>query len=326
MGKRGKPNVAAFEFRAADRLLEIQSALASGEWRPGRYVDFFIHSPKTRRISAAPFADRVVHHALCNIISPPLERAFLWDSYANRDGKGTHRAVDRLQSFARRYRYALRLDVVKHFPSIDHAILLRILESTIADCKIIDLVAQIIASGDRILEQEYEMVFFPGDDLFAVCRPRGLPIGNLTSQFWSNCYLNPLDHFIKRRLRCPAYLRYVDDMALFSDSEQQLWEAKAAVAQYLETLRLTVHAGSAQVQPTSSGVPWLGFVVYPDHRRVKGRKVVEATRRLEDRFEEWRKGLISFAEFDASVKGWINHVRYADSWGLREHVLSKVRW
>jgi len=325
-GKRGKRNVAAFDFHAADKLLAIQSALRNGTWSPGPYVHFQIHSPKTRRISAAPFADRVVHHALCNTISPRFERRFIADSFANREGKGTHRAIDRLQHFARKYRYALRLDVVKHFPSVDHSILLGILARSIDDERILNLAARILASGDRVLEQEYEMVWFPGDDLFAICRPRGLPIGNLTSQFWSNCYLDPLDHFIKRELRCYAYLRYVDDMALLSDSKRQLWEWKSAIVKRLESLRLTVHERPAQVEPVTAGIPWLGFVVFPDHRRLKGRKVVESTRRLTEQFDAWQAGLSSFAKFDASVQGWINHVRYADTWGLRRHVLDRFVW
>ena len=326
LGKRGKRNVALFEFQAADRLLEIQSALEAGTWAPGEYVHFAVHSPKTRLISAAPFADRVVHHAVCNVIGPGFEQKFIDDSYANRAGKGTHRAVDRLQSFARRYRYALRLDVVRHFPSIDHAVLLDILAQTIQDERILKLAALIVASGDRILEQEYEMVWFPGDNLFAICRPRGLPIGNLTSQFWSNCYLNPLDQFVKRELRCAGYLRYVDNMAMFSDSKPQLQEWKAAMIERLARLRLTIHSESAQAQPVNAGVPWLGFIVFPEHRRVKARKVVYGSRRLHERFDAWREGRISFGEFDASVQGWINHVRYADTWGLRRHVLEQLSW
>ena len=170
------------------------------------------------------------------------------------------------------------------------------------------------------------MVWFPGDDLLAACRPRGLPIGNLTSQFWSNCYLHPLDLFIKRELGCRGYLRYVDDMALFADSKAQLWAWKQAIVERLAALRLTIHEGSAQVAPVSAGIPWLGFVVYPTHRRLKSRKAVAATRRLSQRFDAWRRGDISFGEFDASVQGWINHVRYADSWGLREHVLKRFVW
>jgi hypothetical protein len=163
----------------------------------------------------------------------------------------------------------------------------------------------------------------PGDDLLALCRPRGLPIGNLTSQFWSNCYLHPLDLFVTGELGCKAYLRYVDDFALFSDSKETLWRWKAAVRERLAVLRLCFHETSAQVVPVHCGIPWLGFVVYPDRMRVKGRKVVSATRRLSARYEQWHSGAISFGEFDASVQGWINHVRYADSWRLREHVLAR---
>lgn len=146
-GKRGKRGVAAFEHQAADKLLAIQSGLREGSWQPDAYTDFAIHSPKPRRISAAPFADRVVHHALCNVMTPALEARFIADSYANRTGKGTHRAVDRVQQWARKYRFVLRLDVVKHFPSIDHAILLRGLGNTIRDQRILDLAAKIVASG-----------------------------------------------------------------------------------------------------------------------------------------------------------------------------------
>jgi retron-type reverse transcriptase len=325
-GKRGKPGVAAFEHQLADRLLALQETLREGTWRPGGYVHFLIREPKRRRISAAPFADRVVHHALCNVVEPVFERLFIPDSYANRPGRGTHLALDRLQRLARRYRYVLLLDIVKHFPSIDHAILLETLGRRLTDPRLLALAGHIVASGDGVLDQEYQMVWFPGDDLLAACRPRGLPIGNLTSQFWSNCYLHPLDQFITRRLGCQAYLRYVDDMALLSDSKAELWAWKEAIIQRLAGLRLTVHAETAQVAPVAAGIPWLGFVVYPTHRRVKGRKVVQATRRLTEGFDAWRCGRISFAEFDARVQGWINHVRYADSWGLRETVLRRFVW
>ena len=183
----------------------------------------------------------MVHHALCNIIEPAFEQHFIADSYANRQGKGTHRAVDCLQMFARNYRYVIRLDIVRHFPAIDHQVLFDGLSRVIQDEGILDLISSIIASGKGVLDQEYDMVWFPGDDLLAACRPRGLPIGNLTSQFWSNCYLHPLDLFIKRELGCSAYLRYVDDFALFSNHKRQLWCWKQAIKERLAQLRLTVH-------------------------------------------------------------------------------------
>jgi len=323
-GKRRAPAVAAFEFHLADQLLALQHDLARAAYRPGPYVNFYVHEPKRRRISAAPFRDRVVHHALCAVIEPRFERLFIPDSFANRVGKGTHAAIDRLQSFAQRYRYVLRADIVKHFPSLDHAILRATLARVIPEDDVLNLVDVILASGAGVLADEYSMVYFPGDDLLAACRPRGLPIGNLTSQFWSNCYLHPFDQFVTRGLRCPAYLRYVDDFALFSDSKRELWAWKEAIFARLASLRLTMHAEAAQVLPTICGIPWLGFVVYPTHRLVKACKVRAATVHFRQRLCAYLDGRISFAEFDASVKGWVNHVRHADTCGLRRHVLRNL--
>ena len=192
--------------------------MAAQTYRPGPYASFNIHEPKRRLISAAPFRDRVVHHALCNVIEPAFERSFIDHSYANRVGKGTHRALDACQAFARRYRYVLPCDVRQFFPSVDHSILERALNRRIQDGGIRWLIRLILDSGVGVLSEEYEMVYFPGDNpstvlrpgsgcssgqgLLAANRPRGLPIGNLTSQFWANCYLNTFDHFVGKELRC----------------------------------------------------------------------------------------------------------------------------
>lgn len=322
-GKRGRPTAALFEHQVADKLIALQRDLLDRTYTPGAYRHFFIHEPKRRKISAAPFRDRVVHHALCNLIEPLFDTRFIPDSYANRSGKGTHAAIDRLQQFSRRYRYVLRVDVVKHFPSLDHAILYREIERVVQDEGLLWLAQLILDSGRGILRDEYRMVYFPHDDLFAANRPRGLPIGNLTSQFWSNVYLNPFDWFVQRELGCSAYLRYVDDFALFSDSKAQLYEWKQALIERLAQLRLTIHLNEAQVIPVREGIPWLGFVVYPDYRRLKQRNTVNFTRRLEHNIDLYETGAISFAELDASVKGWINHVRYADTWGLRLHLFNR---
>lgn len=322
-GKRGKRAAAAFEFQVADQLLALQRELADGSYQPGAYRHFTIHEPKRRKISAAPFRDRVVHHALCNIIEPLFEARFHPHSYANRKGKGTHKAIDQLQVFSRRYRYVLRLDIVQHFPSLDHAVLKQTLLHVIKDENVRQLVDVILQSGQGVLVDEYDMVYFPGDSLFAPLRPRGLPIGNLTSQFWSNCYLNPLDWFVTRQLGCPAYLRYVDDFALFGDNKHQLRQWRQAIIEFLSQLRLTLHTESAHIASVTNGIPWLGFVIYPTHRKLKRRNVVQFQRRLEHNISLYRQASISFAELDATVQGWINHVRYGDTWGLREHIFSK---
>jgi len=150
-GKRGHPNVAAFEYRLEENLLELQRELLGKSYRPGAYHSFYIHEPKRRLISAAPFRDRVVHHALCNLIEPIFERAFIFDAYANRLGKGTHRALDRAQGFARRYRNVLPCDIRQFFPSIDHAVLREILGRRIGDPDTLWLIGQISQSGVGVL-------------------------------------------------------------------------------------------------------------------------------------------------------------------------------
>ncbi len=322
-GKRGKAAAATFEYRLEDNLCHLQAQLRSERYRPGPYYSFFIHEPKRRLISAAPFRDRVVHHALCNLIEPIFEQGFIEDSYANRPGKGTHRALDRCQQFARRCPYVLQCDIRQCFPSIDHGLLRGILWRKVSDAQVRRLIDQILAGGENVLSDEYEMVWFQGDDLLAAIRPRGLPIGNLTSQFWANCYFTPFDHFVKRELRCRAYLRFVDDFMLFSESKAQLWAWRAAIVDRLARLRLTIHP-QAQPHRCSKGISFLGFRVFAGQRRLKRRKVIFFRRHLHTLVTAYAGGLLSLADLDASVRGWVNHARYGNTVGLRKAVLGQV--
>jgi retron-type reverse transcriptase len=319
-GKRGRPDVALFEHRLEENLAVLRRELRERRYLPGPYASFFIHEPKRRLISAAPFRDRVAHHALCNLIEPSFERSFLPESFANRIGKGTHRALDSAQACARRYPYVLQLDIRQFFPSIDHAILRICLARKLKEEGVLWLINLILASGEGVLAEEYEMVYFPGDDLLAICRPRGLPIGNLTSQFWANVYLNPLDHFIKRGLRCPGYVRYVDDLLLFANEKSSLWRWKREVDERLARLRLTAHPGT-QPRPTLEGIPFLGFNVFPGHRRLKRRKGVFFQRRLRGLLSSWQSGEVTSEALVASIQGWCNHIRYGNTVGLRKAVL-----
>ena len=330
-GKRGKPYVAAFEHRLEDNLLELQTELREQTYQPGAYTSFYIHEPKRRLISAAPFRDRVTHHALCNIIEPIFERLFIPDSFANRVGKGTHRALDRAQYFARRYAYVLQCDVQQFFPAIDHQILCALLRSRIYDSRILWLCERILKSGEGVLAEEYQMVYFPSDDpstgsgqgLFAISRPRSLPIGNLTSQFWANVFMNPFDHFVKRQLGCKAYLRFVDDFALFSNDKTQLRIWKNAIEARLAELRLTIHPG-AQPRLVLQGFPFLGFTIFPEKRRLKRRKGIYYQRKLCQLLQSYQNGNIDFDTVTTSVQGWANHVRYGNTVGLRKAILSKT--
>ncbi|GAB4542438.1 MAG: RNA-directed DNA polymerase [Anaerolineales bacterium] len=335
-GKRGHADVAEFEYRLEDNLLQLQRELRDESYTPGAYHSFYIHDPKKRLISAAPFRDRVVHHALCNLIEPIFEKSFIQDSYANRIGKGTHKALDRAQGFARRFKYALTCDVKQFFPSIDHEILFRILTRTPTSPDVghfcsrqnqeilesIWLIQKILASGIGVLREEYDMVYFAGDDLFAAQRPRGLPIGNLTSQFWANCYLNPFDHFVKRNLRCKGYLRYVDDFLLLSNDKDELNAWREKIIAKLCEFRLTLHENKCQPRPVEEGIPFLGFLLFPDHRLLKQQKGIAFQRKLKSLRVLSELGGLTHVQLEASIQGWVNHVRWGNTWRLRYVLLN----
>lgn len=321
-GKRGKSNVAFFEYELEKNLFQLQYELQTQTYQPGKYYSFYIHEPKKRLISAAPFRDRVVHHALCNLIEPIFERSFIVDSYANRVGKGTHSALDRTQQFARKYPYVLQCDIRQFFPSIDHEILMAILGKKITNPQFQWLMMKILSSGIGVLVEEYEMVYFFDDSLLSKLRPRGLPIGNLTSQFWANCYLNPFDHFIKRELQCKAYLRYVDDFLLFAENKRTLWEWYHAITHRLQRFRLTVHSGCQPV-PVTEGIPFLGFSIFPEYRKLKRRKGIYFQRKMKETLAAYHEGRIQFGQLKGSLDGWINHVRYANTVGLRRSLFKK---
>lgn len=218
-GKRFRDNVLEFNYNREKELICLQQELTDKTYQHGKYRTFYIREPKIRMISAAPYRDRVVHHALCNIITPIFEKTFIHDSYANREGFGTHRALSRFTEFARSSRYILQCDIQKYFPSIDHDILKTTIRRKIKCRDTLWLIDHII---DNSNEQFHLDEYFQDDDPSFLERRKGLPIGNLTSQFFANIYLNELDHFVKEQLKCRKYLRYVDDFCLFDDDKKYL--------------------------------------------------------------------------------------------------------
>jgi RNA-directed DNA polymerase len=315
--------VATFEFDLEHNLLRLEAELRDQAYHPGPYTNFVIHEPKRRLVSAAPFRDRVVHHALCQVIEPIWEARFIPTSFACRVGKGTHKALDQCHAWVRQYRHALQGDIVRYFPSIDHSILRGLLSRRIADRQTLWLIGQIMDSGAGILAGEYPMTYFPGDDLFAAVRPRGLPIGNLTSQFWANVYLHELDKFVKHELRCPAYLRYMDDFVLFSDDKMELQSWKAAIRDFLAVhLRLVLHPKKSLVFPVKVGVDFCGFRIYPTHRRLRRSSVHRFVRRFRRQREAYWRGELSLEEMQVSVCSWIAHAAHGDTWRLRRRLFA----
>ncbi len=319
-GKRRRPDVAAFERHLESHLLQLERQLLDGSYRPGRYRSFYIREPKRRKISAAPFRDRVVHHALVRVIAPIFEARFSNASYACRVGKGTHRAANHAQALVRRYPYVLKADVAQFFPSVDHGVLMGLLARHIACQPTLALCQTLMSSGDGILASEYTLRFFPGDDLFAALRPRGLPIGNLTSQFWANVYLNGFDTLFQRELRLP-HVRYCDDLLIFADAKPTLHAALAALHARAATLRLTLHPLKTRLYHADEGVEFVGYRLFRDHRRLRRSNVRLFVRRLRRQQRAYRAGQLSAKRLRASLRSWIAHAQHADTYRLRARLL-----
>ena len=260
-----------------------------------------------------------MHHVFCAVVEPLFERGFVHDSYANRRGKGTHRAVARYERFRDRSRHVLRCDIYRYFPAIDHEILKRDLRRRLS-CP------RTLALADRIVDgsnpQEPVNRHFPGDDLFSpFSRRRGLPIGNLTSQFFANLYLDGLDHFCKEVLRAKGYLRYVDDFALFHDDPDRLEECRRRIARFLEGGRLRLHPVKTRIVETREPAAFLGFVLQPGGGR---RLPEENVRRFRNRLRSLRAqsvaGRVSREEIRRRVGAWIAHAEHADTWRLRQAI------
>ena len=317
-GKADRPAVSRFGLDLERELLLLQRQLREHSYRPGGYRLFTIYERKPRQIAAAPFRDRVVHHALMNIIEPPLDRRFIHHSYACRRGKGVHQAVDRFQRWARRYPYVLKLDVQRYFPSIDHRLLKARLRRVIKDPDCLWLLGQIIDSAPPPTEAAAP---FPGDDLLTPLeRPAGLPIGNLTSQFFANLYLDRLDHALTEQMGCRAYLRYVDDFAVLHDDKVWLAELRARIEALLAEQRLRLHPRKRQVMRCRDGVDFLGYRVFPDFRRLRNDNGQRFARRLRGFAAAYAEGRMDWRDFDPSVQAWIGHARHGDTLGLRRRL------
>lgn len=322
-GKRRKPGAAAFMANLEKELLRLERQLTDGSWRPGRYVEIPVTDPKPRLVSAAPFRDRVVHHALCAVVAPIFERGFIADSYANRKDYGTHRAVARYEHYRNRHAHVLRADIFRYFPSIDHEILKRDFRRRIACERTLRLMDAIVDGSNP---QEPVHLYFPGDDLFAPhARRRGLPIGNLTSQWFANIYLDGFDHFVKEMLRAP-YVRYVDDFALFHDDPAVLADWREKIVRYLEGRRLVPHPVKTFVAATAEPATFLGYVLCGNGvRRLPDDGVRCFRNRLRGLRDRWRAGSVERTEIDQRISSWIAHAEHAHTWRLR-HALFRGGW
>jgi len=300
-GKSESLSAAAFIFNMEGEVLRLQREILDGSYRPLPYRTFYISDPKPRTISAADFRDRVAHHALCAVLEPLFERAAIYDSYACRPGKGSHRAVRRAQQFSRRFGRFLKLDIRKFFESLDHEVLKAGVRRLVKDRRLLERADRIIAHGA------------PGSP-----SGKGLPIGNLTSQHFANHYLTPLDHFIKEKLRAPGYVRYMDDFLVFSDSKSFLRDAHERIREFVENdLKLKLKSEATVHAPVSEGIPFLGLRLWPQLLRLDGSGKRRLIRALRSGAERVIDGRLAEEDIAASLRSRLGHAEHADTLGLR---------
>jgi retron-type reverse transcriptase len=307
-GRRHLPAVAIFLFDQEAELFRLQRELRDRTYQPGPYRTFVIHDPKQRTINAPPFRDRVVHHALCTAVGPVFERVAIFDSYACRKGKGSHAAVDRAQSFARRRGLFLKLDIRRFYDSVDHEVLRTQVRRLIKDPDLLWLLDTIIAHGPPDAP--------PG---------KSMAIGNLTSQHLSNLYLSPLDHVIKERLQAKEYVRYMDDLLLFGDEKTALWRWHEAIEGYArDLLRLGLKSRATLVAPVSDGVPFLGLRIWPGVRRLDARRKRRLIAQLRARWRQMGDDSDDAQACLDSMNALIASTLIADTHRLRQDLVSSM--
>ena len=305
-GKQSRNEVAEFSFDLELNILTLLDELKNLTWQPGKYRHFTLYERKPRLISAAPFRDRVVHHALMNVLEPLLDNQFISETYACRKNKGVHAAVNQYQYWAQDYAYVLKLDVQKYFPSINHNILKEQLASRIADKKALEIFNRIIDS-------------FHGE-----VQGQGMAIGNLTSQFFANVYLDDLDHYVQQDLGIKKYLRYVDDMVLLSNSKNELWAAAEKIKTKLAEVHMTLHPLKIQLYRTTNKVDMFGYQVSRSRRWLRNDNGFRFRRRLVSMAKQYKKGSADFYDMSPRINSWIGHAMHGETYGLRKSIFGNV--
>lgn len=319
--KRKEPKVVQYYINLEKNLFELKKELDEKSYFPSDYRIFYVQEHKKRLIAAAEFKDRIVHHAILNIIEPFYEKTFIFDSYGCRRGKGQHKAVKRFQNFAKKNRFVLKIDIEKFYASIDHEILKESIKKKICDIDTIELIDKIIDSGRKLSDSETGLIWFKNDDLFTpIERFKGLPIGNVTSQFFANVYLNSLDWFVKQKCKCKYYLRYMDDIAIFSNEKKFLWEKLRQIEDYLDELRLVLNKGVTTIQPVSVGTEYLGYRIWPTHIKVRKSTVYRFVRKTNKKISHIKVGSVSYENIKDSYIAWNGHIMHANGYNLKKSV------
>lgn len=317
-GKRGRKEVMIFHYNYEGQLINIQNHLVWGTWQTGQYRHFTLHEPVFRVGAALPFRDRVLHHSLVETINPCFEPSFIRHSYACIKGRGTHAGADKAQQMLRIVKrnhddlYVFKGDISGYFYNINHAVLKRLIRKRIACAQTLALIDEIIGSSC--------------EDGLAAINPKGIPLGNLTSQLFANIYLAELDNFVKHVLREKHYLRYMDDFCIIHHDKAHLQDIRIKIEDFLrDELQLWTNK-KTQVFPVSSkpgGRPldFLGYRMWPTHRRLRRDSVSRITRSLKRLQRQYAAGYIDLEDVRPVVHSWLAHAGHADTFGLVSKIL-----
>ncbi len=304
-GHGHSPEVLAYGGGLEPNLSALRETLSAGTWRPGAFRQFRIRDPKPRVISCAPVEDRVVHHALCGVVAPLLERGFIDRSFACREGKGAHLACRLAREQAKRHGWFLKMDVHHYFDSIPHDRLLGILQAKFREQRVRELVEAIVRQPVPGLSTGF-----------------GLPIGNLTSQWFANAYLDGLDHLLAEGMRLGgAYLRYMDDILVFADSKASCWELHDRAREWLLRERgLALKDEATIVAPVTEGVPFLGLRIYPGTWRLRRTRFLRTRRKAAGRIAAFEAGCIDGARLAQSLASADGSARWFGFKGILNNV------
>ena len=322
-GKRDRPDIMVYTEKPEENLIELQNELIWKTYKVGRYRMFYVYEPKRRLIMALQFKDRVAQHAIYRQLNPLLDKQFIYDSYACRNGKGTHKAVARLQYWFRQVSrkpgkyYYLKLDISKYFYRIDHEILMGILRKKIADEDLLEILEGIVNCEDTHFG--LPMGADIGDVAFSeMLADVGLPIGNLTSQMFANLYLDQLDQFCKHQLGLHYYIRYMDDVIILHNSKKHLERVKNQIANFLESeLHLNLNNKTC-IRPVSMGAEFVGFRVWATHVKLRRKTARKMVKRLEYVFAAYAAGEIDREGMERTVASYKGALKHFNSHGMAQ--------
>ncbi len=306
-GKRNKKDVRLFEWNLEENIFKLHRELKNKAYKHSNYTSFKISDPKPRNIHKAQVRDRILHHAVFQILNPIFEAGFISASFSCREDYGTHKGVQFLQNTLRKASkngkvscFALKCDIKKFFDTIDHNVLFGILKRKIKDTDALWLLREIISS------------FSSNHSLLGI--NKGVPIGNLTSQLFANIYLTELDIFIKQKLKVKYYLRYTDDFIIISESKEYLEKIIPTIVSFLgDELLLKVHEEKTHIRKIGQGTDFLGYVAFNKFKLVRTKTKKRMLKKLKLRIDEYNQGIISKKSLNQSLQSYLGFLSHANT-------------